>query len=232
MSTLTPSSWLSRLRQTKTQHGACAALQLVIDRLGRKLLKSLVTKTVHLEAKNIVDRLEPDPEFTFRFLSADEVRAFASDPRNELGTAFISRAEAGHDLCFAALYGDRLAAYGWYALGSIEAQHGGGLAMSFPANMAYMYKCFTHPDFRGKRLNGLVMGLALQELASRGVEQLIAMIEWTNWASLKSCYRLGFTNLGRNIRIGAACCTFTIASRAPCRLGVRIGKKADLSGRM
>ena len=231
MSTLAASTWFSRVRETKSQHGPWAALQLIVDRLGRKLLNSSVTKVVCLEAKNLGDNLKPDPEFTFRFLSADEVRAFAADPRNDLEPAFVARAEAGHDLCFAAICGDRLAAYGWYALGSIEAEHGGGLAMSFPASMAYMYKGFTHPDFRGKRLHGLVMGLALQELASRGVEQLISTVDWTNWASLKSCYRLGYADLGRIVSLGPTWCALTVASRAPRRLGVRFGRQADLSGR-
>ena len=35
----------------------------------------------------------------------------------------------------------------------------------YPADVAYMYNGFTSPDFRGKRLHGLAMGLALRALA-------------------------------------------------------------------
>lgn len=231
MSAIPASNWLGRYRETREQHGRWPAVQLVVDRLGRKLLNASVTKVVRLEVKNLEASLSADSKFAFRFLSPLEVRDFAADPRNELDAEFVARAEAGHDLCYAALCQDRLAAYGWYALGSIEARHGGGQAMSFPANMAYMYKGFTHPDFRGQRLHGVAMGLALQELAARGVDQLLSTVDWTNWASLKSCYRLGYTDLGRIIGFGPACCPITLASRAPRRLGVRFGRQADLSAR-
>lgn len=231
MSTVTVSGWMGRFQETKHQHGNWAALQLVLDRIGRRLLNASVTQVVRLEARSLNDQLHRDPAFEFRFLSAVEVREFAIDPANELEPAFVSRAAAGHDLCFAAVSGNRLAAYGWYALGSIEAEHGGGLAMSFPANMAYMYKGFTHPDFRGQRLHGLIMGLALRELAARGVDELISTVDWTNWPSLKSCYRLGYTNLGRLLSFGPERCPLTFAPRAASRLGVRFGRQADLSAR-
>lgn len=230
MSSLAASTWLTRFRETKTQHGKWAAWQLVLDRLGKRLFSASVTNVVRLDAKDL-DKLQSPPEFSFRFLSADEVRKFSLDPQNELGPEFVARAEAGRDFCFAVLAGERLANYGWYALGSIEAEHGGGLAMSFPPNMAYMYKGFTHADFRGQRLHGIAMGLALRALGQRGVEQLISTVDWTNWASLKSCYRLGYTDLGRILSIGPACCPITLASRAAKRLGVRFGGKANLHGR-
>lgn len=231
MTTLPTTSWLIRFRETREQHGRWPAWQLVIDRLGKKLLGASVTNVVRLEARNVDENLKADAEFSFRFLTPDEVRTFAADPRNDLDATFVARATAGHDLCYAATCGDRLAAYGWYALGSIEAEHGGGQAMSFPANMAYMYKGFTHPDFRGKRLHGVAMGLALKELAARGVDQLISTVDWTNWPSLKSCYRLGYTDLGRIVCLGPRCCPLTFATRVPTRLGVKFGRRADLSGR-
>ena len=231
MTTLPTTNWLGRFRETRAQHGRWPAWQLIIDRCGKRLLGASVTNVVRLEAGSVSDNLKADPEFSFRFLSPGEVREFAADPRNDLDATFIARAEAGHDLCYAATREDRLAAYGWYALGSIEAEHGGGQAMSFPANMAYMYKGFTHPDFRGQRLHGLVMGLALRELAARGVDQLISTVDWTNWASLKSCYRLGYTDLGCIVSCGPRCCPLTFSSRAPRRLGVRFARQADLSGR-
>lgn len=231
MSSITVASLWGRLQETKVQYGNWAAWQLVLDRVGKRLFNASVTNVVRLEAKDVSGQLQADTEFSFRFLSPEEVRQFSTDPRNELEPEFVARAEAGHDLCFAALSGERLAAYGWYALGSIEAKHGGGLATSFPASMAYMYKGFTHTDFRGKRLHGVAMGLALQELASRGIDQLLSTVDWTNWPSLKSCYRLGYTDLGRILSIGPACCQLTFASRAAKRLGVRFGRQADLSGR-
>jgi hypothetical protein len=44
------------------------------------------------------------------------------------------------------------------------------------------------------------MGLALREYAASGVQALISTVEWTNDASLKSCARLGYRQLGRLAR--------------------------------
>lgn len=231
MTAAIPSTWLGRLREIKSLHGNWAAMQLVIDRLGKRLVNLSIVNVVRLESQHLAKIQAADPDFTFRFLSPSEVAQFATEPRNDLPAEFAERAAAGCDLCFAALSGDRLAAYGWYALGSIEPQHCDNLGMSFPAHMAYMYKGFTHTDFRGKRLHGLVMGLALKELASRGVTELISTVDWTNWPSLKSCYRLGYSDLGRIVRIGPSCCPIVFAPRAAKRLGVKFGRRADLSGR-
>ena len=231
MSSVAVNSWLARIRETKTQHGNWAAWQLVLDRVGRKLLNASVTNVVLLDVASVNNKIQTPPGFEFRFLTPDEVCKFAADPGNELEGAFVERVAAGRDLCFAVLAGERLANYGWYALGSIEAEHCGGLAMSFPPTMSYMYKGFTHADFRGQRLHGLAMGLALQELGQRGVDQLISTVDWTNWASLKSCYRLGYTDLGRIVSLGPTCCQFTLACRAAGKLGVHFGRNADLSDR-
>src|SRR6185503_21359140 len=103
----------------------------------------------------------------------------------------------GREVCFAAFEGDRLAAFGCYTLGYVPPDQAAGAAMSFPSDVAYMSYGFTHPDFRGSRLHGLVMGFGLQQLATYGVTKLVSIVGWTNCASLKSCWRLGYTPLGK-----------------------------------
>lgn len=146
------------------------------------------------------DRMRvPDLDACFRlqFLSPEQVRGFAANAANDLPPDFVRRAERGWDLCFGAIHGDRLASYGWYALHSVEAEHSAGTPLGLPRDMAYLYKGFTHPDFRGQRLYAACMGWALEQLGERyGIERLLAFVYWNNTPSLRSCRHLGYDRLG------------------------------------
>lgn len=220
---------LDELSAVRKHFGTKAMLLVVADHLGRRLVKLRVSEVVWLDVADVSDSLRGDPEFEFRFLSAEEVARFAADPATEL-SEMVERARSPYDLCFAALCGDRLAAYGWYALRGIEPEHCAGVAMSYPAEVAYMYKGLTLPDFRGKRLHGLIMGLALKALGARGVTAIVSTVDWINFPSLKSCDRLGYQNLGRFATVGRGDRLICVPRRALER-GVRLGKEADLSGR-
>lgn len=214
---------LQELKKTWQRFGTKAAIRQVADRLGRAAIGLQVVEVVWLEPEGIKVPLDVDPQFEFRFLKSDEVARFASDPANDLDAAMVDRAAAGRDLCFAALAGDHLAAYGWYALNEIEAEHNFGVAMSYPANVAYMYKGFTHPEFRGARLHGLGMGLALKNLAQFGVNRLVSTVAWTNNASMQSCNRLGYQRLGRIVTVGGTAFRVVQTPRAALALGVQFG---------
>ena len=77
-----------------------------------------------------------------------------------------------------------------------------GDRLELPDDVAYMFKGFTHPTYRGRRLHAAAMALALTELGHRGVRGLISTVEWTNEASLRSCDRLGYERLGRIAQSG------------------------------
>jgi hypothetical protein len=212
-------------------HGARASWQWLADRVGARLVNLGVSEVVWLERDDIQLSGDPPAGFAFRFLASDELARFVG-AENELAPHHVERAAAGHDLCFAALKDDRLAAYGWYALGCIEAEHCDNVALSFPADVAYMYKGFTHPDFRGLRLHGFAMRLALEALVrERGVTKLVSTVDWLNFASLKSCDRLGYRRLGRMIKYGWGRCGGVCYPPAAGKLDIRFGAAADLSPR-
>ncbi len=222
-----PHTW-RRISETRAHYGLSATIHWLAAQLANRVLRLEVTEVVWLEAGDLPPTMLADANFDFRFLTADDVARFAEDKVYELDEESIRRAGAGHDLCFAALDGSRLAAYGWYALGSVEARHNYGVPLSYPADVAYMYKGFTHPDYRGRRLHGVGMALALQKLAARGVTRLVSTVEWTNWASLRSCERLGYERLGRvwSVRCGSSClCLTPSAARAR---QVRFGRQATV----
>lgn len=217
---------IQRLGAFRERHGTAGALYKSLDIVLQRFFRTSINTVVWLELEAVAQMSCPDSQFTFRFLTADEVEAYSNDPVYHLNPQLVERVRGGRDLCFAALAGDRLAAFGWYALESIEPEHAGGAAMSYPADVAYMYFGFTHPEFRGARLHGVGMALALQELAKRGVTKLVSIVAWTNWASLKSCQRLGYTMLGNMATIGGAKRAVGIYPNAAKRLGVRFGRKA------
>ncbi len=217
----------ARLEQTRAKFGARAALESVLDRVGRLAVGLQVVDVVWLDCSQVSDLSGDDPRFEFRFLRAEEVRRFAENPDLGLSSELAARIEAGRDMCFAALERERLAAYGWYAIDCIEGEHNFGVPMSFPADAAYMYNGFTHPDFRGLRLHGRVMGLALQALESKGVTRLVSTVDWTNHPSLRSCQRLGYETLGRIVTIGG---DWAMVLKSPAKAlarGVRFGRQAD-----
>jgi hypothetical protein len=180
---------------------------------------------------------EVERRFTFRLLDPHEVNHFATDRVNELTSELADRMQAGRDLCYAAFGQERLAAYIWLALGSIEAEHNrgrsprSGVAVSFPPDAAFVYKAFTRPEVRGQRLYPAMLAGALDVLEPRGITRLITTADWTNQAALNSCHWLGFQNLGTIVRFacGSAGCTFTPGMAQ--RLGIRLGRTARVDSR-
>ena len=199
-------------------------------RLAQRLMRLDVTRVVWLESANF-----PEPAgdgLAFRFLDAEEVRRHSRDPAHGLDASPADRLEGGQDFCFAAVDGERLAAYAWFALGSIEAENNrgrfenSGIAASFPEHVAFMYNGFTHPDYRGRGLYGQVNGLALRALSVHGVQSLLSTMDWTNRAARKSCARLGYRQLGFNWRWGWRNWMHTRATRGAAQYGVHFGDEA------
>lgn len=224
------SNW-QRFVQIRQQYGVRIAMHQIIARLLRSVFRLQVIEVISLDETDLKDTPMYAPEIRFRFLTAAEVANFSCDPANELGPEFAGRIVSGNDCCMAALDGDRLAAYGWYARGSVEAEHNFGTAMSYPEHMVYMYKGFTHPDYRGLRLHGIGMSLALQKLSGSGVCSLISTVEWTNTASLRSCDKLGYRRLGRLWSVIGKGNRLCITPKAARQLGVRFGSTATVTPR-
>lgn len=217
---------LQTLWKLYRRFGAAAVARAFSDRIGQARSGRQIVEVVWLEPENLKLSLEHDSKFEFRFLDTHEIAEFAKDPGSDLDDKMVERAAGGLDLCFAALCDGRLAAYGWYALDAIEAEHNFGVGMSYPSTVAYMYKGFTHPDFRGARLHGLGMGLALKNLKQFGVTALVSTVGWTNEASLRSCDRLGYERVGRIITTGGDAFQLQQAPQTAIDRGVKFGNDA------
>ncbi len=160
-----------------------------------KVLKGIVIETVDGRF------LEPDQRYNGLFLDEPMLREFANDPRNELSHAFLDEALAKGDQCYGFLAGNELAAYGWYSNKPTPLDFK-GLGLHFDDQYIYMYKGFTAPDHRGQRLHAIGMTRALQAYLERGYRGIVSYVEWNNFASLKSCYRMGYRDLGNIVIAG------------------------------
>ena len=222
---------LARLRKTQQRLGVRGIARTLLDRLGQKFWGLQVHDILWLDVSWLTDSaaidLPIDLRVEFRFLTPSEVAVFALDPANDLDETMAERAVGGRDLCFAAVCEGRLANYSWYALDAIEPAHFCGVGLSYPANMAYHYKGFTHPDFRGQRLHGTAMARSLRALGDRyEVTQLISCVHWLNAPSLNSSKRLGFRSLGHMLTTQREQVRLVHVPQAAVQLGVRFGADA------
>jgi hypothetical protein len=131
--------------------------------------------------------------FDARFATRDEVLGHCS-PEYEMTSTFARDALEKGDQCFGMFDGDRMASFGWYS--NQPTNISDGLRLHFDPSWVYMYKGFTHPDYRGKRLHGTGMSLALLAYTQQGSRGLISYVKSNNFQSLRSIERMGYRIFG------------------------------------
>ena len=139
--------------------------------------------------------LDYPSHFKPMFLSEQMMRHYARDPVNEMPESFIEESLAKGDQCFGIFDGAVLASYGWYSRKPTHIDPP-ELFLHFSPSYIYMYKGFTHHDYRGQRLHAIGMNLALRHYLEKGYKGLVSYVESSNFDSLKSIYRLGYLNVG------------------------------------
>jgi hypothetical protein len=223
---------LQQLAETRRHYGALATFGWLSSRCAAKLLCLEVNELFYLDAASFAATekkcsrplfcggLEAKPRFTFRFLATDEIIRFAQNPANQLQADFVARALRRGDQCMAAVDGDHLAAYSWYARHWVDGADHLGLSMSLPAEMAYMYNAFTHPAYRGLKLFKTGVTLAFEALQFSGVQKLIATVNNANFTSLRSCRGMGFSSLGQIWTFGRGKHRFTHTPTAARQMGI------------
>jgi ribosomal protein S18 acetylase RimI-like enzyme len=212
----------------RRHHGTIAAVCSMADRFASKCINLCVSHLFCLDLERPGLAQAGTSEFAYRFLTPHDIRLFAMDSSNELTTDLADRVAEGHDVCFGVLAGQRLAGYGWCAIGSIEPEHTGGLGLLLPPDMGYLYKGFTHADFRGRGLNGIRLALASHALAQRGIRKLVCLVDWTNWASIRSCRRAGCQQLGRVVTCRIAGRRYWFVPDAAQQLGIRFVDEVEV----
>jgi hypothetical protein len=185
---------LPTLRKLVSEFGLPATLQGLSQRV--------VSRAFHFRILKCVRICEPNPKFlkvderyAHRFLDEAILRGLTADPKFDVSTRFLDEALAKGDQCYGFLDGERVAAFGWYSLKPTKISD--DLTFHFGSAYAYMYKGFTDPDYRGQRLHALGMTWALKLYRERGLDGLVSYVESDNFDSLRSCYRMGYQDVGQ-----------------------------------
>ncbi len=92
-----------------------------------------------------------------------------------------------------ALSGESIVSYLW--ISPFPPALNGKLKLEFDEQLAYFYKAFTLPEFRGLGLMPAVLGAALETCASRGYRGAIACIDIMNRPSWKAFRSAGFKTI-------------------------------------
>lgn len=159
--------------------------------------------------------LQIDQKYTHGFLDKDRLKKFATNSEYELSPKFLEQAMEKGDQCYAILEGDVLASYGWYS-NKPTAIHPEELILDFKRQYIYMYKGYTHVNYRGQRLHAIGMVWALKRFLEEGCKGIVSYVEASNFSSLKSVYRMGYKDCG-NIYIAKVFDKYLIHSDNGCK---------------
>jgi hypothetical protein len=197
------------------RHGLVSTFFHLGYRVTNSALMMMVFKIVVLDTGDWnLDLIPGDGEW--RFLDREELERFSrADPSLNLTEDFLSQASARGDRCHGLIKGETLCAYAWYAKG--PAPIGDSLEADFDPRYVYMYKAFTSPDLRGRRLYGAGVCGAMRELTRQGCcKGMISCVQSHNLASQKALERIGCRTVGRVVVLGGRQPCLTYSSRG-CR---------------
>jgi hypothetical protein len=183
----------NRIRENLEHFGTRKTVYDVVMRSFNRLIFFKIFRAMWLERVD-PDYLAIEPPFEWRLLETSQLEEFANNPEYDITEEFLENAIEKGDECYGIVVGPVLASYGWYSHQPTETSD--DLTLSFNSEYVYMYKGFTHPQYRGQRLHAIGMNLALREYLNRGFKGLVSYVESTNFSSLKSVYRLGYRDIG------------------------------------
>jgi len=154
-----------------------------------------------------IDNADPrymgDEKYQYGFLDSDTLMNLAKNKDNGLPLDFVREALEKGDECYGIMDGKSLTSFGWYSnkptfvtFGPAENEKE-SLWLQFAADYIYMYNGYTHKNYRGQRLHAIGMTRALKDYLDRGFKGLVSYVESNNFASLNSCYRMGYKDLGK-----------------------------------
>jgi hypothetical protein len=173
--------------------GTYAAIHDLQQRAVNRVVPFQILKGMTAVLPDINPGLFETGGFVARFATKGELLDKAT-PEYEMTREMIEAALHKGDQCFAIFDGDRLASFGWYSNQPTNISE--ELVLHFDPAWVYMYKGFTHPDYRGKRLHGIGMSLALRSYTDGGSRGLISYVNSNNFQSLRSIERMGYRIFG------------------------------------
>jgi hypothetical protein len=180
----------------------CRALNLAVQ---FQILKGMTVRVEDVQDASLFEARG----FEARFAGEDELERYAHDGAHDLSLEFLREACARGDRCYALFDGKALAAYGWYS--NLPTAIDAHFVLHFNPAYTYMYKGYTAPAYRGKRLHAVAMCGALRSVTEEGRKGLVSWVFSNNFASLRSVMRMGYRIFGDVyvLRAGKLCFSFS-----------------------
>jgi hypothetical protein len=212
---------IHHIRESIRKYGVRATLHDIECRAVNKIVYWRILEGMTVRVQDVKDPgLFEAPGFDARFVGADELAKFASEPAYDLPIEFLRKARARGDRCYALFDGERLAAYGWYSdLPTPIDEH---FVLHFDRAYTYMYAGYTLPAYRGKRLHAVGMCRALRAITEEGKKGLISNVFSNNFASLQSVTRMGYRIFGQVYLFRAGSHGFAYATQDCGNYGFRV----------
>jgi len=179
------------------KYGVWATLHDLECRLVNKALPFQILRGMTVRLRNVRDPgLFEAPGFDGRFLKEGELWIYAQNPEHQISPEFLATALARGDRCYALVdkRNGALATYGWYT--NLRTPLDEHFLLHFERAWTYMYKGYTMPKYRGKRLHAVGMCRALRAVRREGRRGLISCVSSSNLASLQSVTRMGYQIFG------------------------------------
>ena len=214
-------SFQQLVRSDIEQFGVAKAIYDLGLRAINRVVFLKIFKAMRLDIVN-PEYLEASQQLAWQFFSKSQLQALAENPAHDITPEFLREALEKGDECYGALDGQVLASYGWYS--DKPTATSDDLTVYYSPEYIYMYKGFTHPDYRGKRLHAIGMNRALHEYLERHYKGLVSYVESNNFSSLKSTRRLGYEDFGRVVVFSIGKHLFIHASRSCSKFGFSFAK--------
>jgi hypothetical protein len=215
----------ARFEDTVRRHGIMAALHDVECHLVNKVSRFGLLRGMVVKPNDVTDpALFEAPGYTGRFVETAELETFARAGEHELDPQFLAEATRRGDRCYAMFDDQSLAGYGWYARQPTAIDE--HFLLHFDPAFTYMFKGYTTPAHRGKRLHAVGMCRALRAFGEAGCKGLVSYVVSNNFASLKSTARMGYRRFGDVYLLHAAGRSYAYASPGCRPYGFRAEPKS------
>jgi len=163
----------------------------------------------------------PPAGYSIHVLDDEEIaqwQGHAGTPDSLLDTSELLRCDR---LCVAIRYGDQLVSYLWLGRGCIEAHNNYGhsvhlgTSVVLPNGTSFVYNAWTHPEHRGLRLIGVMLG-HISEHRLLGTTTMLTTVDWTNQSSRRAFGHIGMRSVGLVWRLGWSRFQLTILPSFAC----------------
>jgi hypothetical protein len=186
---------LKPIRDNFKNFGVGAGLHDVTKKAVNRVLPVRVLCTMKLTLEGVDKKYLELPEgLEGRFLDEESLMGWAKDEALDLEEPFVRHSLEAGDRCYGITDGDTLASYGWYSKRPTRMTD--ELRFRFDDAYVYMFKGFTLPAYRGKRLHAIGMARALEGYTRLGSKGILSYVESNNFPSLRSCRRMGYEDVG------------------------------------